>query len=397
MNLATASPLSPARPIGAALLLALVGSLAACHTHPAATTPPVAVITYTIHVAEDPDPARYPAEVAPRYSNPLSFRVPGKVIERRVRLGDHVTAGEVLAQLDPADQRRQVTSARAALAAASHRLRYASEQLDRDQKQFAHQLIAANQLEQTEDARAAALAARDQAAAEFTVAENALRYHTLTADHDGFITAESVDTGQVVSAGQAVYQLAWSGAVDVVIDAAARDANHLSVGQPARVVLPSLDTARLDARVREIAPAADPQSRTFRIKLTLNDPAASARLGTIGEATLLPAAGSAPSSDIEIPSTALFHQGTQPAVWVLEGGAKPRLALRPVAVASYRDRSVILTGGVRDGERIVVAGVHTVFAGERVTPFVNTFAADEPAAPAGDARSRSAQLAREMP
>ena len=58
---------------------------------------------------------------------------------------------------------------------------------------------------------------------------------------------------------------------------------------------------------------------------------------------------------------------------------------------------MILTGGVRDGERIVAAGVHTVFAGERVTPFVNTFAADEPAAPAGDARARSAQLAREMP
>jgi membrane fusion protein, multidrug efflux system len=396
MNLATVSALRKARPIGAALLLALGASLAACHTRPAPTPPAIAVDTYTIHLAEDPDPARYPAEVAPRYSNPLSFRVSGKVIERRVRLGDRVTAGEVLAQLDPADQLRQVSSAHAALVAAQHRLGYASEQLDRDQKQFAHQLIAANQLEQTDDAHAAALAARDQAAAELTVAENALRYHTLTADHDGFITAENVDTGQVVSAGQAVYQLAWSGAVDVVIDASARDANHVSIGQPAQVVLPSLDTSVLDARVREIAPAADPQSRTFRIKLTLNDPAASVRLGTIGEATLLPAAGSTPSNDIEIPSTALFHQGTHPAVWVLEG-AKPHLVLRPVTVASYRDRVVILTGGLGDGERIVAAGVHTVFAGERVTPSVNNFDADEPAALPGDTRSHRAQLAREMP
>jgi membrane fusion protein, multidrug efflux system len=393
MNRANASVSATPRIIGASVLLALAASLAACHTRPAATAAPVAVVTYTIHVAEDPDPARYPAEVAPRYSNPLSFRVAGKVIERRVRLGDRVTVGEVLAQLDPSDQLRQVASARAALAAAQHRLGYADEQLDRDQKQFGHQLIAANQLEQTEDAHAAALAARDQAAAELTVAENALRYHTLTADHDGFITAENVDTGQVVSIGQAVYQLAWSGAVDVVIDAAARDANHVSVGQPARVVLPSLDTSELDAHVREIAPAADPQSRTFRIKLTLNDPAASVRLGTIGEATLLPAAGSAPSSDIEIPETALFHQGTQPAVWVLEG-TQPHLALRPVTVASYRDRLVILTGGVRDGERIVAAGVHTVFAGERVTPFVSPFDADEPAAPAD---TRSARLARQTP
>src|SRR5215469_12104029 len=133
------------------LLLAAAALLSACHTRPPATTPPVAVVTYTVHTSDDTDPPSYPAEVAPRYSNPLSFRVPGKVIERRVRLGDQVTAGEVLAQLDPADQQRQVASARAALAAAEHRLRYAGEQLDRDQKQFAHQLIAENQLEQTQD------------------------------------------------------------------------------------------------------------------------------------------------------------------------------------------------------------------------------------------------------
>ena len=393
---ATVFPSAPTRASSAALLVALLTPLSACHTHSAVTTPPVAVVTYTVHASEDPDPERYPAEVAPRFSNPLSFRVAGKVIDRRVRLGDQVTAGEVLAQLDPADQQRRVASARAALAAAKHRLRYTSEQLDRDQKQFAQQLIAAKQLEQTEDAHAAALAARDQAAAELTVAENALRYHTLTSDHDGVITAEVVDTGQVVSAGQPVYQLAWSGAVDVVIDAAADDANHLSVGQPARVVLPSLDGPVLDARVREIAPAADPQSRTFRIKLTLNDPAANVRLGTIGEATLLPAEGSTAPRDIEIPETALFHQGAYPAVWVLEG-AKPHLALRQVTVASYRDRVVILTGGLRDGERIVAAGVHTVFAGERVTPFVNAVDLDDAAASADGKRSRHAQLAREMP
>ena len=379
-----------------ALLLLLAAPLSGCHTHPAATASPVAVVTYTVHAIEDPDPARYPAEVAPRYSNPLSFRVPGKVIERRVRLGDRVTAGEVLAQLDPADQQRQVASARAALAAAEHRLRYASEQLDRDQKQFAHQLIAANQLEQTQDGHAAARAARDQAAAELTVSENALRYHTLSADHDGLITAENVDTGQVVSAGQPVYQLAWSGAVDVIIDAAASDTNHVTVGQPARVVFPSLDTPALDAHVREIAPAADPQSRTFRIKLTLNDAAASIRLGTVGEATLLAAPGRAPSSDINIPETALFHHGAQPAVWVLEG-AKPQLTLRPVTIASYRDRLVILAGGLRDGERIVAAGVHTVFAGEHVTPFVNTFGTDEPVALGNGTPSQDARLARKLP
>jgi RND family efflux transporter MFP subunit len=397
MDLSSISFSSKTLRTGPACLLAVVALLSACHKHAPVTTPPVAVVTYTVHTSDNSDPPSYPAEVAPRYSNPLSFRVPGKVIERRVRLGDRVTSGEVLAQLDPTDQQRQVASAKAVLAAAEHRLHYAKQQLDRDQAQFSRQLIAANQLEQTEDAHAAALAARDQAAAELTVAENALRYHTLTANHDGVITSEQVDTGQVVSAGQAVYQLAWSGDVDIVIDAAASDANRVAVGQLARVVFPSLHAQTLDARVREIAPAADPQSRTFRIKLTLSDPAAGIRLGTIGEATLLPGEGRAAAREIDIPSTALFHQGAHPAVWLVEG-AEPRLALRPVTVQSYRDRSVILAGGLRDGERIVAAGVHTVFAGERVTPFVNTFDADEPAVPAdGGAASRSAQLARETP
>jgi len=380
----------------AAPLLALAVLLSGCHSRPPAQIPAVAVITYTVHTSDDQDPPTFPAEVAARYSNPVSFRVPGKVIERRVRLGDRITANEVLAQLDPTDQQRQVASAKATLTAAEHRLHYAKQQLDRDESQFSRQLIAANQLEQTEDAQASALAARDQAAAELTVAKNALSYHTLKADHDGVITAENVDTGQVVSAGQAVYQLAWSGDVDVVLDAAANDANHMVVGQPARVVLPSVDAQPLDARVREIAPAADPQSRTFRIKLTLNNPAPGIRLGTIGEATLLPPEAHAPAREIAIPSTSLFHQGAHPAVWVLEG-PKPRLALRPVTVQSYRDRSVVLSSGLREGERIVAAGVHTVFVGERVTPFVSPFDADKPAAPADAAALRSAQLTREAP
>src|SRR5581483_5461794 len=236
------------------LLVAVATLLCACHTHPPVTPAAVAVLTYTVHTSDDTDPPSYPAEVAPRYSNPVSFRVPGKVIERRVRLGDRVNAGEVLALLDPTDQQRQVAGARAVLAAARHRLEFARQQLDRDQAQFSRQLIAANQLEQTQDAYASALAARDQIAAELTVAENALRYHTLTADHDGVITQEDVDTGQVVAAGQVVYQLAWSGDIDVVIDAAAGDANRMAVGQGARVVLPSVHAQPLDARIREIAP-----------------------------------------------------------------------------------------------------------------------------------------------
>src|SRR6202043_1802696 len=134
------------------------------------------------------------------------------------------------------------------------------------------------------------LAAREQSAAQLVVARNTLRYNTLVVDHDGVITSENADTGQVVAAGQAIYGLAWSGDTDVTLDAAASDLGRIAVGQTASVTFPALPGRRFDARVREITPAADPQSRTYRVKLTLAQPGQVVRLGMSGDAILSPVA-----------------------------------------------------------------------------------------------------------
>jgi membrane fusion protein, multidrug efflux system len=362
--------------IAARMSLLLIGAaglaLSACHGGKVASAPPAVVVALPVH----PDAGsaggmavRYPVEVAARYSNPMSFRVPGKVIERKVRIGDSVKKGEAVARLDPVDAQKQAASAQAALEAAEHRLTFAKQQLDRDNAQVEQNLIAANQLEQTQDAFIAAQASRDQAAAQLVVASNNLQYNTLIADHDGVITSENADTGQVVAAGQAVYGLAWTGDTDVTLDAAASDLARMAIGQAASVTFPALPGRAFDAHVREITPAADPQSRTYRVKLTLSQPGQLVRLGMTGDATLEPfalPAGGAAAASFTVPSTAIFHEGNSPAVWVI--GANNTLELRRVSVRSYSDRSTILTGGLRDGDVVVLAGVHTVYAGQRVTP-----------------------------
>jgi RND family efflux transporter MFP subunit len=316
---------------------------------------------------------RYPVEVAPRYSNPMSFRVPGKLIDRRVRIGDSVKKGEVVAHLDPVDAQKQLASAQAALDAAEHRLVFAQQQLDRDTAQAAQNLISTNQLEQTQDAFSAAQSGREQAAAQLVVARNNLEYNSLVAVHDGIITSENADTGQVVAAGQAVYGLAWSGDTDVTLDAAASDLSRIAVGQAASVTFPALPGRTFQARVREITPAADPQSRTYRVRLTLNQPGELVRLGMTGDATLtlgvasVSAPGSTGAPTFTVPATAIFHKGNSPAVWVVNPNTST-LELRAVSVRSYSDHSTVVTGGLQVGETIVLAGVHTVYAGQRVTP-----------------------------
>ncbi|HXA35289.1 MAG TPA: efflux RND transporter periplasmic adaptor subunit [Steroidobacteraceae bacterium] len=320
------------------------------------------------------DTVSYPIEAAPRYSNAMSFRVGGKLIERGARLGDAVHKGQVLARLDAVDAQKQAASAQAALEAAEHRLAFAKQQLDRDQAQSAQNLIAANQLEQTQDSYAAALAGRDESAAQLAVARNTLQYNALVADHDGVITSENADTGQVLAAGQAVYGLAWTGDTDVILDAAAGDLPRIAVGQTASVKFAALP-GQFEARVREVAPAADPQSRTYRVKLTLIQPAGAVRFGMTGEALLSTSTSGAAAPVFNIPATAIFHRGNDPAVWLIRA-TDSTLELRPVTVQSYGERSVIVAGGLREGDSIVLAGVHTVFAGELVKPVKPLFAGE---------------------
>jgi multidrug efflux system membrane fusion protein len=367
-------------PVSAASLCIAAMALGACQRAPRPAPLAEPVVSLVVHSApmDEVAPIRYPVETAARYSTVMSFRIGGKLIERRVRLGDAVHKGDVIACLDPVDAQKQLAGAQAALDAASHRLFFAKQQLDRDQTQYTQQLIAQNQLEQTQDGYSAALAAREQAADQLVLAQNTLHYNSLVADHNGVITSENADTGQVVSAGQAIYGLAWSDDIDVILDAAASDLPQLTIGQAATVSFPPLPNRRFEARVREVSPAADPQSRTYRVKLTLIEPKDEVRLGMTGDATLTRAASMRQASPalVGIPATALFHQGKNPAVWVIRSGDSV-LELRPVRVRSYGERTVYVDDGLRDGDNIVAAGVHTVYAGERVRAVKPLFADDE--------------------
>ncbi|WP_241991697.1 efflux RND transporter periplasmic adaptor subunit [Paraburkholderia sp. RAU2J] len=339
--------------------------LAACHQREAAAPEPKPVVALAVHADGRTASASLPAQVQARYSTALSFRVGGKIIERRVRLGDAVKAGQVVALLDPTDLRSNLANARAQLDAAEHRVVYAKQQLDRDQAQAQAKLIAPAQLEQTQDAYASAVAQRDSALAQMALASDNLRYATLTADHDGVITSEDADTGQNVQATQSIYHLDWTGDVDIVCDASERTLSSLAVGSMARVSLPALPGKIFEARVREVSPGADPQSRTWRVKLTLNAPSPAVRLGMTATVAFDVAGDASGAKAFTVPVTALFHQGEHPAVWVVRTGTDT-LELRPVTVQRYDERTVSIASGLHDGDRVVVQGVHAVSTGQHV-------------------------------
>lgn len=355
------------------LSLSLAFVLAACSKPAPVAEAPREVVVLQAQERNGAAAMHLPAEVQSRFVTAMSFRVAGQLVERRVHLGDVVRKGQVVARLDPADAEHNAASARAELESARQHLDAAEKQLKRDTEQARENLISPQQLEQSQDAAAAAQAQFKAAQARSAVAGNQRGYTALLAEHDGVISAEQANTGDVLSAGQPVFSLAWSGAVDVVTDVADNQVARIRPGAAATVTLPALPGKSFAGRVREVSPAADAQSRTYRVKVTLEQPDESLRLGMTGDVVIQPK-GEGDGAVMVLPATALFHQGDKPAVWVVGGDGK--LALRPVTVSAYGERSISLSQGVAAGDKVVVQGVHTLTAGEKVKAIAPLHAED---------------------
>lgn len=286
----------------------------------------------------------YSGEVRARIETPLGFRVGGKLVERRVDVGAHVKAGQLLARLDPTDQQLAATQAEAnrALAAA---------ELKRTQELRQQNFISQAALDAKETAATAA-------AAQATLAKNQAHYTALAADAPGVVAAVLAEPGQVVSAGQAVFRLARDGVREVAIAVPEARLAALKVGAGGTARL--WDGRQFAGQVREIAPAADPATRTFAVRFALTDAPVDLPLGL--SATVRFAQVSTP--EIVVPLAAILQQGDKVAVWVIaEDGS---VGQRPVDIARYGDTGAVVKSGLAAGETIVAAGAFKLSAGEKV-------------------------------
>lgn len=297
----------------------------------------------------------YSGEIRARHEAQLAFRIGGKIVERLVDAGAVVKAGQPLARLDAAD-----TALQAGAAEAQYQLAEA------DAKRY-RELRARGFVSQAAlDAKETALKA---AAAQAGLARNQAAYTTLRADRNGVVAAVLAEAGQVVGAGQAVVRVAQEGEREVAISVPESQLAGVKLGAPAEITLWAGDgeTASYAGHLRELAPAADPVSRTYPARIALDKTGAHLALGMTARVRFGSAStssGQAGEGSFVVPLTAIFQQGDKPAVWIV--AADRSLSLRPVRVAAYRDGGAVIAGGLAAGERIVSAGVHKLTAGEKI-------------------------------
>lgn len=361
------APPTPDADMPARLTLASVTvlslALAACAKQESAPEPIRAVRTMTVSAGSAGGAHEYAAEVRARTETRLGFRVAGKLTSRAAEVGQHVKAGQVLAQLDPVDLKLQQDAAQAALRAAQSAYDLSAAEYKRYKELRDQGFISALELERRDTALQAQKAQLDQAKAQSAVQGNLAGYAALTATAAGVVTAVDAEVGTVLAAGTPVVRLAHDGARDVVFavpEDAAASARALLGKTGAIRVRPWGGAAPVAATVREVAAAADTATRTFLVKADVG--AAQVQLGqTMTVVVDLPKR----EGVIKLPLTAVMRQQGQTAVWVLDRSAMT-VKVQPVVVAGADGNDVMVAGGLAPGVTVVTAGVHTLTPGQKV-------------------------------
>ncbi len=343
-----------------ALAAASLAGLTACTPDDQQVEKPKRLVeTVQVKSLESTDQISITGEVSARVQSDLSFRVSGRITERLVDVGDHVSQGQILARIDPEEQKADLQVAVATLQSAEAQQMQAQQAFDRQQSLFNTGVTTRAALDQAQEALLTAQGTVQSAQAQVDTARDALEQTELKADADGIITARNAEVGQVAQAAQLVFTLAHDGPRDAVINA---DESVLIGGEiQTDIMVRMLSGGQpIKATVREVSPTIDTSSGTVRIKLAL-DANADVRLGSAVAAT----ARYKPKSMMQLPWSAMASISGQPAVWIVDPKAGS-VSLRKIEVADYSNERFSVRAGLSEGETVVTSGNKFLSAGEVV-------------------------------
>jgi RND family efflux transporter MFP subunit len=292
----------------------------------------------------------------------LGFRLGGRLLTRRVEVGDEVKKGELLASLESETGENQFNSARSDLQSAIVSEQVAAANLRRMKILMPSGAIARVQLDNAMADWQSALSHRQTSENALKNAQENLDWTRLTAPAPGVITQVSASSGQVVGAGQTVVNLAEATELDAVFDLSESQVRALKNVQSLNVSLLSDPAITTHGILRDISPQADPQTRTWRVRISLNNPPRAMALGASVQAPL-PETG---LGGIRLPASSLSQSGWTPAVFIVDR-RNLQLEMRPVIIGRFSTREVFISSGIRPGETVVTAGVSKLRQGEKVS------------------------------
>jgi len=343
-------------------------ALVACQEETEAPQPIRPVLSARVAI-DDAGLRSFVGTVEARDKADLGFQALGRLMTRTVDVGDVVSPGDLIATIDATTLGLAARSAEAALGSRRAERENAAATVARVEALLASGTAAEANLDDARAAFDATDAAVRQAEADLAKARDALAHTELRAGFAGVVTATTAEPGQTVAAGESVVTIAKPDPRDAVIDVPDWIAGTLAPDAPFAVAPQIAPDRPIAGRLREVAPEADPMTRTRRLKIALSEPPSLFRLGSTVEVR----ADQQVSEAITLPDTAVLTQGGHAFVWVVtidEASPATRregtVALRPVTTAAADEGRRRIVSGLTAGQRVVIAGVHSLQDGQKV-------------------------------
>jgi len=348
----------------ATLLAASIAAILSGCSQPPPPEPLRAVRTVQLRYDKTQEKDRYFGSVQARYEVDQAFRVGGKVVVRKVDIGQKVRQGDVIAVLDETDYKLAVQAAQQQLVAAEAQAAQAHSDRLRLEALKGDGSVSPSDDEKAQSNAQTTRAVAEADARKLELARNRLEYSTLRASQDGVVTSIKFEVGQVVGEGQPIVSIAKDVEPEIVVNV---PEDQLAAFKTSRykATLTSAPDQSFDVVLRELSPQAAAATRTFRARLKPATPrplplGASARLEVDRPASEAAAA--------VIPAAAITQDKGRPAVWVVRRKADEPVGivnLLPVSVQGYRNDDVLVSGPAA-GELVVTAGVQKMAPGLRV-------------------------------
>lgn len=346
--------------LGSAMALLGAGILAALPAR--AQAPPPTPVRYTEareHAVRRE--IRLPGSVLSRTVSLVASEIEGSVIEVRVREGDRVKEGQVLARLRTAPLDLRLRAATAERREAEARLKLAERGLERARDLFSSGALSQQQLDEAFYEVNAWQGRVEKLGADIAQIELALERSSIRTPFAGVVVSRRTEVGEWIELGDPVAEILALDDLEVQVETPERYYDSLRPGAVVGVTFEALPGLEVSGRVSAIIPRADPQARTFPIKVRL--PNVDARIGAGMLAHVALPVGEEVRA-IVVPKDAVVAQGASRYVYLLNGDSN--VSAVTVKTGAGVGSWVVVEGDVRPGHKVVTRGNERLRPGQPV-------------------------------
>jgi RND family efflux transporter MFP subunit len=306
----------------------------------------------------------------------LSFKVGGNLILRDADVGDAISVGQLVAQLDPTDYQVRAQEAEAGLARARAELRNAQANYERTRDLYENRNASRSDLDAARAGSESAGAQVRAATQRLEAARLQLSYTRLSAPAVCTVAQTFVELNQNVAAGQSILRVNCGQCAEVVVSVPELDISRINAGTTVAVAVDAIPGEVLTGVITEVGVATGRGGATYPVTVALQEGCKSVRSGMAADVTFrFPTAG--PSGVLVVPFVAVGEDVNGRFVFVLEpsdgeSGEQWFARRRAVTVGGPTADGLAITSGLADGEIIATAGVRRLTDGQQVTLFGDT-------------------------